>query len=91
MNINIPNWFEKINTFLYFCIASLVMIVFSMAYGNEKYINLWLFSYLYGFVMYVVTVIDRGKESAMRKWELGVSILLYIIIFIYLWIFVIGL
>lgn len=79
--MQIPDWLEKVNTYIYLALASLVMIVFSMAYYQTEYIILWLLSYIYGILGYAFSVVlPKGKW--WRTLILGLLLLIYIFFFV---------
>ncbi len=81
-----PDWLQKVNPYIYLSIASLVMIVFSMVYDNEKYINIWFLSYLYGILGFASSVaLSREKHPKVRKLILGFSLFVYVLGFFYFW------
>lgn len=85
--MQVPDWFKKINTFIYISLFALIMIIFSMMYDKEKYIHLWLLSYLYGILMYILTITFIPKNSLIRKWILMISFLVYMGFFVFFWLF----
>ena len=66
--MTIPDWFEKINVLAYFTIVSAILIAISIIYDNDKWMPLWLGSFIYGILGFAVNA--RFPKKNKRTIEL---------------------
>lgn len=78
----IPEWGKSINAYLWLSIASFFLIAVSTIYGNEKHIDLWFVSFLYGLFGFAWTV--KFSAGHKRTWGQVVLLIGYVLVVIYI-------
>ncbi|MCC6447176.1 MAG: hypothetical protein IT215_00635 [Chitinophagaceae bacterium] len=82
MSITIPEWVEKINAYLWLSAIGVTLSAISMIY-NEKYLLLWLLTFLYGVLGFANNV--GLKKHPKSRFVLSIILLvIFTVAFIFL-------
>lgn len=73
MSFNFPEWAGKINAYLWLAIVGALLIAISIIY-NDKYISLWLGTFLYGIVGFANNAGLEGHKKV--KGVISITLLL---------------
>lgn len=78
----IPEWTEKMNAYGWMAVAGILLVATSIIY-DDKYISLWLITYIYGLLGFSNNV-GLEKYPRIKKTVTVILLFIYLLVFIFL-------